>query len=304
MAQPSISLTILRKGDTNLIDVAEVGSLIPRSEIHVDDGFLQEVSAEILSVALPGQSRGAGTAVVQELQRLGGVLFSHLLTEEARRRLRVAQPGDLYLRLDEALLQVPWELCYDGEQFLSTKFRVGRQVITSAPLPNRGTAPSRQGALRVLVIADPTETLPQASTEAEQLCELLGGIRGVEVTLLGGSETRRVPLLAALQAHDIVHFAGHSQYNPQTPSRSGWVLHEGILTAGELGKLSLPPLLVFSNSCQAGATAAWQGGARAEGYAFGLGGAFLLAGVQNYVGTLWNVPDEESALLPRSSISK
>jgi CHAT domain-containing protein len=24
--------------------------------------------------------------------------------------------------------------------------------------------------------------------------------------------------LAALQAYDIVHFAGHSQYNPQTPS--------------------------------------------------------------------------------------
>src|SRR5262249_39042927 len=157
---------------------------------------------------------------------------------------------DLYLRLDEALLQVPWELCYDGEQFLALKFRMGRQVITSAPLPSSSTVLRRQETLRVLVIADPTETLPQASTEAERLCELLGGMHGVAVTLLGGHEVRRVLLLAALAAHDIVHFAGHSQYDAQTPSHSGWMLHEGVLTAGELGKLSHPPVLVFSNSCQ------------------------------------------------------
>jgi adenylate cyclase len=55
-------------------------------------------------------------------------------------------------------------------------------------------------------------------------------------------------------------------------------------------------LLVFSNSCQAGVTAVWQEGYRAEGQAFGIGSAFLLAGVRNYVGTLWAVQDEESFL--------
>ncbi len=297
MAQPSsISLTILRKGDTNIIDLAEMGSLIPRSETRVDDVFLGELIAEVRSIAAPGYSQGAGLAVVQELQRFGGVLFSHLLTEPARRRLRTAEPCELYLRIDESLVQAPWELCYDGEQFLATKFRVGRQVITSSPLPSSRTTLRRQGALRVLVIADPTETLPQASKEAEQLCELLGGIKGVEVSLLGGREVRRVPLLAALEAHEVVHFAGHSQYDPQLPSYSGWVLHEGMLTAGELSKLGHPPLLVFSNSCQAGATAAWQGSYQYEGQAFGIGSAFLLAGVSNYIGTFWAVPDEESFL--------
>src|SRR5262245_42122661 len=114
MAQPPISLTILRQGDTNLVDVAELGALIPRSETRVDDAFLQEVSAEVSSVATPGHGRGAGLAVVQELQRLGGVLFSHLLPEAARQRLRTAASCELYLRLDEALLQVPWELSHDG----------------------------------------------------------------------------------------------------------------------------------------------------------------------------------------------
>ena len=35
-------------------------------------------------------------------------------------------------------------------------------------------------------------------------------------------------------------------------------------------------------------------GYRYEGQAFGIGSAFLLAGVQNYVGTFWVVHDEES----------
>ncbi len=220
MASP-ISLTILRKGDTNIVDLAEVGVLIPRSETRVDDAFLQELSAEILNVATPEYDQGAGLATVQELQRLGALMFSHLLPEAARRRLRSAQPCALYLRLDEALLQAPWELAYDGEQFLAAKFRLGRQVITSTPLPSPGAAPREQGPLGVLLIADPTETLPQAGEEAERLCALLAGMSGVTVTLLGGREVRRVPLLAALQAHDVVHFAGHSYYDAQTPSHSG-----------------------------------------------------------------------------------
>ncbi|TMA57568.1 MAG: CHAT domain-containing protein, partial [Deltaproteobacteria bacterium] len=132
--------------------------------------------------------------------------------------------------------------------------------------------------------------------EAEQLCTLLDTVPGVEVTLLGGKGTRKVPLLAALQAHEVVHFAGHSFYDSTTPSKSGWRLHEGVLTAGEVSKLSRPPLLVFSNSCQAGATAEWEGGYRYEGQAFGIGSAFLLAGVPNYIGTFWVVHDEESVL--------
>ncbi len=293
MATP-IYLTILRKGDTNIIDLAEMGALIPRSETRVDDAFLREISAEVGSIGLPGYGQDDHMAVVRDLQRIGELLFSHLLPEATRQRLRTAEPGDLYLRLDESLIQAPWELCYDGEQFLSMKFRLGRQVITSAPLPERGVAHREQGILRVLLIADPTETLPQARAEAERLCELLAGMSEVVVTLLGGREVRRVSLLAALQAHDIVHFAGHSQYDSETPSHSGWVLHDGVLTAGELGKLSRPPLLVFSNSCQAGVTAEWKKSYKYEGQAFGIGSAFLLAGVKNYIGTFWVVHDEES----------
>lgn len=297
MAQPPpISLTILRKGDTNLIDLAERGTLIPRSETRVDDAFLRQLVAEVTRVATPSYSCGEGQGIVQELRRVGELLFSQLLPEPVRQRLRTAESGNLYLRLDEQLVHLPWELCYDGEQFLVNKFRLGRQVITSAPVRSVSTARQERNPLRVLLIADPTETLLQAGEEAERLCHFFSATSGVEVTLLGGRVVRKAPLLAALQSHDLVHFAGHSQYEPRAPSSSGWQLHEGMVTVAELGQLAHPPLLVFSNSCQAGATIAWGASSNYDEQAFGIGSAFLLAGVQNYIGTFWVVHDEESAL--------
>src|SRR5262249_62091363 len=114
--------------------------------------------------------------------------------------------------------------------------------------------------------------------------------------LTGGRRGPRIPLLAAPQEHDVVHFAGHSPHDPEPPARSGWHLAEGMLTAGDLSKLRPAPALVFSNSCEAGTTVPWEAGYRYEGHAFGLGSAFLLAGVRNYVGTFWVVHDDESVL--------
>ncbi len=294
MGQP-LQLTILRQGDTLLLDLAEVGSLIPRSEVRVEEGFLRDLVGELETAGTRGVTEGGVTAL-RELERIGGLIFSHLLTDDARRHLFETPPGGpLYLRLDEELLQVPWELCHDGEQFLTNKFEIGRQVITGRSLP-AGDAPTRQrDTLRVLLVADPTETLPQVTSEAERLCELLDAVPNVDVTLIGGRGVRRIPLLAALGEHDVVHFAGHSHHDPQRPERSGWRLHEGLLTASELSKVRPAPMLVFSNSCEAGASVAWTRDSRYEGHVFGIGSAFLLAGARNYIGTFWVVHDDDSA---------
>src|SRR5262249_4397537 len=124
----------------------------------------------------------------------------------------------------------------------------------------------------------------------------LDAIPGVDVTLVGGTSLRRIPLLAALNEHDVVHFAGHSHFDAAAPARSGWRLADGVLSAGEMQKLGSPPAVVFSNSCEGGATAVWEGGYQYEGRAFGIGSAFLLAGVRNYIGTFWVVHDDESVL--------
>lgn len=293
--QPPIQLTLRRNGDLISADLAETGVLIPRSEAQVDDGFLDELVAEMSQLgrlAAGGAVRSAGSA--PGLARIGGLIYSHLLTEPARRVLRDAPPSALYLRLDERLVHVPWELCHDGREFLIDKFRVGRQVITAQPIPETFAPPRGRQGLKVLLVADPTESLPHAASEAEQLCALLDEVPGVDVTLLAGKGVRRVPLLAALQEHDVVHFAGHSHYDAKTPARSGWRLAEGLLTAADLAKLRPPPFLVFSNSCEAATSGSWETASGFEPSAFGIGSAFLLAGVPNYVGTFWVVHDKES----------
>lgn len=309
MLDNPIHLTILRRGDTHIVDLAEVQAIIPRSETRVDGAFLEEISQEIKRITnvVGPEFRRAATSVepearrnphiVRELKSLGSLIFSHLLPQAAREKLRGSESCNLYLRLDDHLVHIPWELAFDGQQFLGMKFRVGRQIITHHKVAQATPVRAVSDALRVLIVSDPSETLKNVSRESEQLCEILDAIPGLQVRLLGGRGVKRIPLLAALRDSDIVHFAGHSQFDEKNPENSGWLLYDGLLSASEISKLDQTPLLVFSNSCQAGATKNWQGDYLFEGQAFGLGSAFLLAGVRNYVGTFCVVHDEESRFL-------
>lgn len=101
MTLEPIHLTILRKGDTHIVDLAEVGSLIPRGETQVDSAFLHDLTAEMLRLTAPGYGRGGLAAsgafispkpetALEDLRRVGRLIFSHLLTEPARKRLRAA----------------------------------------------------------------------------------------------------------------------------------------------------------------------------------------------------------------------
>ena len=128
--------------------------------------------------------------MTRDLVRVGGLIFSHLLTEPARRRLRQAAPTDLHLRLDEELIDVPWELCHDGDTFLGAKFRVGRQVITGRAIPKRAAIGRRATISDCSSSRTRPKTLGRAMAAAEQLCAELDGVPEMEVTLLGGRTPR------------------------------------------------------------------------------------------------------------------
>jgi tetratricopeptide (TPR) repeat protein len=113
--------------------------------------------------------------------------------------------------------------------------------------------------------------------------------------MMAGKQVRKIDLLHALNEYDVVHYAGHAEFNEADPSRSGWILQDAVLTAAELRRVQHPPLLVFSNACQAGVTTRWQSATHYDGQTFGIGSAFLLAGTQNYIGTFCPVNDGHSA---------
>jgi DNA-binding response OmpR family regulator len=299
-----LCLTILRQGEALAMDLTESDPIVSRGQLPIEESLLTEIGEELARITtLANTSTVLGTvgaAALSEgldtaLQRLGGLIFSLLFPASARQKLTNATPGDLFLRVDEQLLHVPWELAFDGQDFLLTKFRIGRQVLTQQPPTAHGTRrPETPERLKMLLIVDPTETLPAATEEAEHLCSLLDACSNLEATVLGGKRLRKLELLQALSECDLVHYAGHARFDAAQPGRSGWVLHDAVLTASELSRVAHPPLLVFANACQAGTTTPWQARAIYEGQAFGIGSAFLLAGTQNYIGTFCVIHDTSS----------
>ena len=97
---------------------------------------------------------------------------------------------------------------------------------------------------------------------------------------------------------DIVHYAGHSDYDSANPAQSGWMLKDKKLVAEKIRKMgeSQPmPALVFSNACQSGQTDKWEISDDYENRIYGMANAFLLAGVNHYIGTFWEILDEPSS---------
>lgn len=301
-------LTILRYGDTVAMDLAEVDPVVPRSQIQIEERLLTEINEELARIttlanketALQGSKAPTrvdlSRSALGALQRLGGLIYSHLFPAPARRRLAEIGSTDVFLRLDDQLVHVPWELAFDGRDFLLSKFRIGRQVISQQPPMLRSPREVKYRArLKMLIVVDPTESLPNAVEEADQICELLEACDNLEVSVISGKQLRKIDLLQALNECDVVHYAGHAVFDPQQPNNSGWVLHDAVLTASEISRVPHPPFLVFSNACQAGATTRWQPDAIYQGQAFGIGSAFLLAGTQNYIGTFCVIYDAYSA---------
>ncbi len=242
-------------------------------------------------------------AIRDDLARLGRSMYSRLLPAPIQEQLKATPEHELFLGLDAITVEIPWELLFDGEQFLCNRFQVGRHVFAEVrekpAIAAAGMAAGNQESgqpRRVLIIADPSGTLEGARRECEIIAQALRTLPNVQVKVIGSEVQRSWDLLGEVSAgYDLVHYAGHARYDSADPSNSAWLLAQGELTATDVASLSPPPRLVFSNACESGATGAWRDGFTYEDKAFGLASGFLLAGVQSYIGTFWRVHDDASA---------
>jgi hypothetical protein len=231
-----------------------------------------------------------------QLKQAGFFLFEELLSLTAQRELNAGECDNLILNIDDGLVHIPWELLYDGNDFLCKKFNVGRIVRTRQPL-TRLQQRTLTAPIEMLIICDPGGDLEKAYEEGDRIrAELDRRPIKIRTDLFNGA-VDAVTLKEYLRGYDIIHYAGHATYDPDNPAESGWLMHDSTFTARDIAQLSphLPlPALVFSNACQSGQTGEWRIKEGFEHDIFGLANAFLLAGVQHYVGTFWEVLDESS----------
>lgn len=232
--------------------------------------------------------------VLFKLRETGQALRDELFTPAVKEKINKTDASHLILILDDQLIHIPWELLYDGQQFLCLQFSMGRLVKTRQAIPS-----TRSRALgkpfKMLILADPEGNLKGACEEGTQILSILDKFKDfVSVSMRSDGMTTDF-IREKIRNFDFVHFAGHAEYNPQNPGEGGWLMSDGILRAKEIATLAgtgTMPALIFANACQSARNEAWTIREHSQHEIFGLANAFMLSGVKHYIGTFWEILDE------------
>ncbi len=271
-------------------------------EVPYQEEKVRELSRSIVEVLNRANRRGKiGKDLLVKLRELAGMLFDQLVPVDIKDRLKSTGQGNLMLNIDDRLVHIPWELLFDGKEFLCHRFSVGRSVSTQQTVSAAVRALHRP--LKMQILADPRGDLPAAYQEGIAIQnEVAKFEEWLDVTLKTTDITQDYAK-GKIRNFDIVHYAGHAEHNTEHPEQSAWLLKDGKLTAAEIMTMagSRPmPALVFSNACQTGQTDSWKLDENFGDRIFGVANAFLLSGVQHYIGTFWEIPDEAGSLFARS----
>ena len=298
-----LEIDISRDNDLLRITAAEKSdrggtTLRPYEELRISLSEITARCTEVTTLLNRANTRGkVSKDILTKLRDVGQVLFDTLLSAQAKETLRRAAVEDLVVHIEDTLVHIPWELLHDGDQFLCQKYNMGRIVKTRRQVYTiRQRLLSRP--LKMLIIADPRGDLPSAGTEGRRIREQLDQDPSF---ISANQRTGAIPpayVMEKIRNFDLVHYAGHADYDTAEPSRSGWMLDGGKFTCDDIVKLiggKPMPALVFCNACQSGQTQEWVLGTGYNQKIFGLANAFLLAGVQHYVGTFWEILDEPGA---------
>ena len=276
-------------------------AVVPVREVEVDAARFQA-----LAVAL--QESDAGT----DQEQYGRLMFEYLMPEDFDQSIGDAE--SVRLIVDSTTAPFPWEMaCFrprsgDGSvQRLGLEKKLTRQFRTMLSRPP-GTTPPLNDEVRVLVIADPAPEpelqLRYARREGRRVAEALRQLSRPECRItvesrIGASECSMVEILKLILTgdFDVLHYAGHGEYDPSNPTAAGWILsRDQVLTARDIFRARRVPRLVFANACFSGVIhdgPAFECAELTRGTAT-VAQAFFERGVPNYVGSGWPVDDEQA----------
>jgi tetratricopeptide (TPR) repeat protein len=294
-----------------------------------------DLSTDVLRSAAPPANVGAElreaamleteTKLTHDAERVGAALLPPRSALHGVRRMLIVQ--------DEAVLSVPFGMLrYPAPERGESAPLAARFVIASEPsavalaeLIERHRNPSADPrAMRIAVFADPAsrgeaastvaamhaasysrfdaraeETLPPlrfAEREAASIVAIYGHERA---TVMSGANASADAVKALdWTAYSVGHFATHAIVDQRHAELSGLLLSTGgrddsrgrLLRYGEISRMRAPLELVVLSACDTANGEQMPG----EGL-LGLSYAFMAAGSQRVLGTLWKVDDEATA---------
>lgn len=199
---------------------------------------------------------------------------------------------------DGVLQGLPFALLWNED---TGRYLVEDHTIVMSPNASHAlwpeARPGQPAPTSVLVVADPATApgrpgfrrLPAARREAHKIAGLFP-----RSMVLIDEEATAARLLDLLGSHDVLHFAGHAVESHQTPFLSHLLLAPESGGGGDVlfvkdvsGVVDSGLNLVFLAACHSAGS----------GDVSGFGSAFLAAGAETVIGSLWEVEDEATQRL-------
>jgi CHAT domain-containing protein len=232
--------------------------------------------------------RGLHDRLIAPLERSG-------MLAGARRLVVVPHGALAYLPIDALVRETS-----SGPRYLVEDYSIVMLASASALPLLRGRA-AAVGAEQASVLAPLPAELPASREEASAVVHASGARSWV-----GSAATERV-LRDALARGGVVHVASHGVSDKRSPMFSGIQLasasdhampdDDGRLETHEVLGMSVRTPLVFLSGCETALGPAWGTTfERSDDYVT-LAQAFLFAGAQNVVATLWRIDDRSAAAL-------
>lgn len=206
----------------------------------------------------------------------------------------------LTIRVDESTRKYPWELAFDGTEFLCTRFCVGRKIerpnSTYIPTPSSHNKEALVIGLNYKWEKDKRIHLDHPGYEARSVATQLDKL-GYNVTPIDPEEATIANIKKSLSKPvSIFHFTGHGKCRKNYSSGKKVLieLRDGPLTSDDLKecfeKAGGAPFISFLNACETAM----------EIYSSELVDAFVDLGAENVIGTFWSVSDEPSKLFAKT----
>jgi hypothetical protein len=312
-------ITFVRADDAYLVSAITDNATVPERVNPVQHTLVKQ-AVDQMTDPLPG-----------EMADLSDLLFYLTLPRDFRALM--APDAPLIFEVDRHTASIHWEMLASGTgdssyrpigltrpvaRQLRTQYSETVAIGRGAPLPE----------INVLVIGDPGDpdrghNLPHAREEARQVAAYLQSLAdddrlSINVRQLIGAPNypeRGLPPATRLEVIrtlakgdiDVVHYAGHGDFDQEDPRKSGWLFHDGLLTAGEIQRIDTLPSLIVANACLTGrvstmsAAGQTSSGPRGEvGLLPSLADEFFNRGARNYIGTAWEIDDAGAVVFAKA----
>ena len=313
LVETALILEVFKQDNCLKIGLFDQGQILPTlrhySQVVVSFDELKQLSAEIVGILnLPANDQPSRTEQFRSLQKTGQLLWNHLFSRAIKEKLKACSSAiSLTLCLDEELIYIPWELVFDGNDFLGLKFSLGRLVRSKGELTLLQYR-NLSDSLRMLILANPNADLKSAYSEGINIRNQFNRKNKKVSVDFKSTNIDKSYVKKNICDYDIVHFAGHCEFDKKDAKDSGWVLSDGILKVEDIlrmGHSGSLPALVFSNACHsatAGLKTAIESEYQRDNY--GMASAFLFAGVRHYIGSIRKIEDNASLVFAREFYTK